>query len=165
MTFFKPLPESPNSDRPQPVDVALDGDWHDPASSLAPARRRSEAPSRRIVSCDSPSPVDSAPSTALFLSETIGDLNIGARFLDRLSAAETAELRKQARRMTVPQGTAVFTQGIATRASLSSTAVRSASTTPRRPAGRLHWRTGHRVTSLAAPRSRAAAPICGRGWP
>jgi CRP/FNR family transcriptional regulator, cyclic AMP receptor protein len=55
--------------------------------------------------------VDSAPSTALFLSETIGDLNIGARFLDRLSAAETAELRKQARRMTVPQGTAVFTQG------------------------------------------------------
>jgi CRP/FNR family cyclic AMP-dependent transcriptional regulator len=110
MTFFKSLPDSPSSDCPQPLDVALDGDWHDPASGVAHARR-SHAPSRQFVSCDSSGPADRAPPPALFLSETVQDLNIGARFLDRLSATETAELRKHGRRMTVPQGTAVFTQG------------------------------------------------------
>jgi CRP/FNR family transcriptional regulator, cyclic AMP receptor protein len=107
MTFFKSRPDSLNSRSPQPVDVVLAGDRHDRISGAVHARRRS----RQSAFFDSSGPVDGEPPTALFLSETIQELNIGARFLERLSAAETAQVRKQGRRITVPQGTAVFAQG------------------------------------------------------
>jgi CRP-like cAMP-binding protein len=111
MTFFKSLPDSPASDFPQPLDVAIAVDWQPPATSPVRARRRSPAAVRQPVSGAPSDRTERAPPTALFLSETVQDLNVGALFLDRLSTAETAELRRHGRRIAVPQGTAVFTQG------------------------------------------------------
>jgi CRP/FNR family cyclic AMP-dependent transcriptional regulator len=53
----------------------------------------------------------SALRSALFMSETIDELNIGAHFLDRLSAAEKARLRDATRQIAVRPGDAVFSQG------------------------------------------------------
>lgn len=110
MTVFKSLPESRNPDHSQLAKVAPDRDWQGAAS--LPARHHPRpAPSSRKFQFSGSGPGDGEPTTALFLSETVRDLNIGARFLDRLSADETAELRQSGRRLSVPQGTAVFTQG------------------------------------------------------
>jgi CRP/FNR family cyclic AMP-dependent transcriptional regulator len=49
--------------------------------------------------------------SALFISETIDGLNVGAHFLDRLSAPEQARVHAAGRTMTVPQGGMVFSQG------------------------------------------------------
>lgn len=45
------------------------------------------------------------------MSETIEELNIGAHFLDRLSADEKSQIRELGRQITVRQGEAVFSQG------------------------------------------------------
>jgi CRP-like cAMP-binding protein len=50
-------------------------------------------------------------TSALFMSETIDELNIGAHFLNRLSAAEKAQLRELGRQIVVRQGEIVFRQG------------------------------------------------------
>ena len=49
--------------------------------------------------------------SALFMSEEIDELNIGAHFLDRLSAAERTRLQEAGRPVTVRRGEAVFSQG------------------------------------------------------
>ena len=50
-------------------------------------------------------------TSALFMSETIDELNIGAHFLDRLSDDERTRLRELGRRIVVRQGDTVFNQG------------------------------------------------------
>lgn len=52
-----------------------------------------------------------ASHSALFLSEGVDGLNVGAHFLDRLSADEKARLNEVGRTLLVPQGEAVFNQG------------------------------------------------------
>jgi CRP-like cAMP-binding protein len=49
--------------------------------------------------------------SALFLSEGVTGLNVGAHFLDRLSSAEKARIAEAGREIVVPQGAAVFSQG------------------------------------------------------
>ncbi|MGM4992293.1 Crp/Fnr family transcriptional regulator [Tardiphaga sp. 841_E9_N1_2] len=49
--------------------------------------------------------------SALFMSETIDDLNDGAYFLDRLTVEERAQIRESGRQFTVRQGEAIFSQG------------------------------------------------------
>jgi CRP-like cAMP-binding protein len=49
--------------------------------------------------------------SAMFLSETIDDLDVGARFLARLTAQEKAQLRQFTRQIIVRQGEPVFRQG------------------------------------------------------
>ena len=45
------------------------------------------------------------------MSETVEDLNVGARFLDRLSSEQRSQIRELGRRIVVRQGEAVFSQG------------------------------------------------------
>ncbi|MGY4257389.1 CRP/FNR family cyclic AMP-dependent transcriptional regulator [Bradyrhizobium sp. USDA 4516] len=67
-----------------------------------PTSHRAAATSdRRIAAADS----------ALFLSESIEGLNVGAHFLDRLSAIETTQVLAAGRSVSVPQGEMVFSQG------------------------------------------------------
>jgi CRP/FNR family cyclic AMP-dependent transcriptional regulator len=76
--------------------VSSDADW------------RTTKPTRATPTGAAPS---SARHSALFMSETIDELNIGAHFLDRLSAAEKARLRDATRQIVVRPGDAVFSQG------------------------------------------------------
>ncbi|MBR1268674.1 Crp/Fnr family transcriptional regulator [Bradyrhizobium sp. AUGA SZCCT0222] len=48
---------------------------------------------------------------ALFMSESIEGLNVGAHFLDRLSAEQMEEVQAAGRTVPVPQGEMVFNQG------------------------------------------------------
>jgi len=75
-------------------------------SEAAPGARRTRRTSLRVVGA----PGSSADS-AMFLSETIDEFNIGARFLDRLSPTEKTQLRQLSRQFAVRQGEAVFRQG------------------------------------------------------
>jgi CRP/FNR family cyclic AMP-dependent transcriptional regulator len=50
-------------------------------------------------------------SSALFMSETIDGLNVGAHFLGRLSPLEQSRVHAAGRAITVPQGGMVFSQG------------------------------------------------------
>jgi len=75
-------------------------------SEAAPGARRTRRTSLRVVGA----PGSSADS-AMFLSETIDEFNIGAKFLDRLSPAEKTQLRQLSRQFAVRQGEAVFRQG------------------------------------------------------
>jgi CRP/FNR family transcriptional regulator, cyclic AMP receptor protein len=75
-------------------------------SHTAPGARRTSRTSLRVVSA----PGTSADS-AMFLSETIDEFNIGARFLDRLSPDEKTQLRQLSRQFAIRQGEAVFRQG------------------------------------------------------
>jgi CRP/FNR family transcriptional regulator, cyclic AMP receptor protein len=52
-----------------------------------------------------------ANESALFMSETVEELNIGAHFLDRLSSGERTQIQKLGRQIIVRQGEAVFSQG------------------------------------------------------
>lgn len=52
-----------------------------------------------------------ASTSALFMSESIDQLNVGAHFLDRLSADEKAHIRRLGRQLRPRQGEAVFSQG------------------------------------------------------
>ena len=70
------------------------------------ADRRPSKPTRATGAAPS-----SARHSALFMSETIDELNIGAHFLDRLSLAEKARLRDATRQIVVRPGDAVFSQG------------------------------------------------------
>ena len=54
---------------------------------------------------------DVAASTAVYLSESSADLNEGASFLDRLSAAELDALRRHGTTLAVRAGETVFHQG------------------------------------------------------
>jgi CRP-like cAMP-binding protein len=60
-------------------------------------------------------PIAAAPAatvnSALFMSETIEDLNVGAYFLDRLSTDEQARVQAAGRVTSVRQGDVVFNQG------------------------------------------------------
>jgi CRP-like cAMP-binding protein len=49
--------------------------------------------------------------SAMFLSETIDGLNVGATFLNRLTAVEKVQVRQLTRQFVVRQGEAVFSQG------------------------------------------------------
>ncbi|MBX9649051.1 MAG: Crp/Fnr family transcriptional regulator [Xanthobacteraceae bacterium] len=49
--------------------------------------------------------------SALFMSESIEGLNVGAHFLDRLSAEQTAQVHAAGRTFPVDQGDMVFNQG------------------------------------------------------
>jgi CRP/FNR family cyclic AMP-dependent transcriptional regulator len=92
MTTLKALRE-----REKPAYLVSNGaDWR--TSKPPRATRNGAAPS-------------SARHSALFMSETIDELNIGAHFLDRLSAAEKARLRDASRQIVVRPGDAVFSQG------------------------------------------------------
>jgi CRP/FNR family transcriptional regulator, cyclic AMP receptor protein len=52
-----------------------------------------------------------ASNSALFMSETVSGLNIGAHFLDRLSNEEKAQVEALGHRLLVKRGEMVFTQG------------------------------------------------------
>ena len=49
--------------------------------------------------------------SALFMSESVEGLNVGAHFLDRLSTEQTAQVQAAGRTVAVPQGGMVFNQG------------------------------------------------------
>ncbi|KRR02279.1 cyclic nucleotide-binding protein [Bradyrhizobium jicamae] len=66
-----------------------------------PARERPAVVSRPRTRAES----------ALFMSESIDGLNVGAHFLDRLSAEQMAEVHAAGRTFPVPQGQMVFNQG------------------------------------------------------
>ncbi len=57
------------------------------------------------------SAADLSPDTAVYLSESSADLNEGASFLDRLSAAELDALRKLGTTINAHAGETVFNQG------------------------------------------------------
>jgi CRP/FNR family transcriptional regulator, cyclic AMP receptor protein len=57
------------------------------------------------------SPRAATGGSALFMSETVDRLNVGADFLDRLSAAQKARVQAAGRTVLVPQGAMVFSQG------------------------------------------------------
>jgi CRP/FNR family transcriptional regulator, cyclic AMP receptor protein len=116
MTRLKSIPESQRTARFDAADAAPHAEWKSTGSSRDASarqlrRRAATAPVRTgLQAVRSPSQ-DSASSSALFMSESIDELNIGAHFLDRLSSGEKTEIRGLGRQISVPQGEAVFTQG------------------------------------------------------
>jgi CRP-like cAMP-binding protein len=82
------------------------------ASSNAVLRMSLREPlAQRMPTLKTPG-IEVAPAeSALFLSEGIADLNVGAHFLDRLSANEQAQVGAAGHTIMVPQGAAVFHQG------------------------------------------------------
>lgn len=75
-------------------------------SGVASGVRKTRRASLRVV--DAPR---TSAECAMFLSETIEDFDIGARFLDRLSKDERAKIRLLSRHFVVRQGEAIFRQG------------------------------------------------------
>jgi CRP-like cAMP-binding protein len=94
------------------AEATLRADWR----SERP-RGDSPAPALRIESSQGRLQADLVPSrystetSALFMSETVEELNVGARFLDRLSSEQKSQIRKLGRQIVVRQGEAVFRQG------------------------------------------------------
>lgn len=87
-------------------------------------------------------------SSALFLSEVVGDLDEGANFLNRLQPADIAELRRLGRSVTVARGEPVFLQGAPHEGIflIESGAVRSYYTSPSgREITLAYWTAGHFV--------------------
>lgn len=74
------------------------------SGSSHPAWREEDA---RVLIPNSQATVNSA----VFMSESIEGLNVGAHFLDRLSADEKAEVHALGRSIAVKQGDSVFSQG------------------------------------------------------
>lgn len=72
---------------------------------------RLHRPDEEGASRDSKELVNVAAHSALFMSETIEGLNVGARFLDRLSVEQRAQVRAAGRCLIVRQGDPVFSQG------------------------------------------------------
>lgn len=72
---------------------------------------RLHGPNEERTSTFSNEPVNVVTRSALFMSETIEGLNIGAHFLDRLSGDQRAQVRAAGRRIIVRQGDLVFSQG------------------------------------------------------
>jgi CRP-like cAMP-binding protein len=110
-------------------------------SKAEPGVRRTRRASLRVVG---------APKTsddcAMFLSETIDEFDIGARFLDRLSTDERAQLRLLSRHFVVRQGEAIFRQGDAHQGIfiIESGRVRVFSTAPSgREITLAYWTPGH----------------------
>ncbi len=94
MTLLKDVTEAETRDLIARTGAAVQLGW--------PTRPRATATSdRRVATADS----------ALFLSENIEGLNVGAHFLDRLSAAEKTQVLAAGRTLFVPQGEMVFGQG------------------------------------------------------
>src|ERR1700761_183062 len=58
-----------------------------------------------------PVPRATASTSAFFMSESIEGLDIGAHFLDRLSAEQRTQVYAAGRSLLVPQGGMVFSQG------------------------------------------------------
>lgn len=56
---------------------------------------------------------DAAGASALYLTEMLAEINMGAGFLDRLTNAEIAEVRRAGHARSVGVGEAIFTQGCA----------------------------------------------------
>lgn len=93
------------------TDAALGADWpkqpprHVSATgSVQPLRAASSQGSATALS-------RAQDASALFMSETIDELNIGAHFLDRLSGDEKSRLHEMGRQILVRQGETVFNQG------------------------------------------------------
>lgn len=63
------------------------------------------------ASAASNEPMNGTTRSALFMSETIEGLNVGAHFLDRLSDDQRTEVRAAGRCIIVRQGDVVFSQG------------------------------------------------------
>jgi CRP-like cAMP-binding protein len=96
-------------------EVALRADWpqqgqhHELAASMTrPLRKLSLHSDNANVS---PSLLQAGDTSALFMSETIDELNIGAHFLNRLTSDERMRIRELGRRIPIRQGETVFTQG------------------------------------------------------
>jgi CRP/FNR family transcriptional regulator, cyclic AMP receptor protein len=83
------------------MDAAIRVGWH---GGQSPRDSQDAAVS-------SPARAGSAGNSALFMSESIDELNIGAHFLDRLSGGEKARLREAGRQIVVRPGVPVFSQG------------------------------------------------------
>ncbi|MGL3111879.1 Crp/Fnr family transcriptional regulator [Bradyrhizobium sp. BR 1432] len=58
-----------------------------------------------------PPPLAAASTSALFLSESIEGLDVGAHFLDRLSVEQRTQVYAAGRTLLVPEGGMVFSQG------------------------------------------------------
>lgn len=88
-------------------------------TAIAPSRflgqsrviARLHGPDEERTSTGSSELVNAAARSALFMSETIESLNVGARFLDRLSVEQRAQVRAAGRGLVVRQGDPVFSQG------------------------------------------------------
>jgi CRP-like cAMP-binding protein len=82
-----------------------------PSSARTVRRHEGGKSVKPVVQPDPAPPRHRVADSALFLSESIDQLNIGAHFLDRLSSDEKARIRALGRRLVVRQGDAVFSQG------------------------------------------------------
>ncbi|NEV01892.1 Crp/Fnr family transcriptional regulator [Bradyrhizobium sp. UFLA 03-164] len=65
----------------------------------------------RQVFAVTPAPRTTGGDSALFMSESIDGLDVGAHFLDRLSAEQKADVQAAGRTILVSQGDMVFSQG------------------------------------------------------
>jgi CRP/FNR family transcriptional regulator, cyclic AMP receptor protein len=63
------------------------------------------------VSAAEPPPRKATSASAFFMSESIEGLDVGAHFLDRLSAEQKMQVHAAGRTLLVPQGGMVFSQG------------------------------------------------------
>lgn len=79
------------------------------------ANRRSAAARLRWPNHEVPAapagPRAGGAASAFFMSETVVGLNVGAHFLDRLSAEQKSQVYDAGRTILVPQGSMVFSQG------------------------------------------------------
>src|ERR1700737_3219105 len=115
MTVLKVVPEGRSRAYFGTAEATLHADCHN-------GRPGYDAPAgaARSLRADSPQgapPADltssrhAANRSALFMSETVEELNIGAHFLDRLSSGERTQIQNLGRQIIVRQGEAVFSQG------------------------------------------------------
>jgi CRP/FNR family transcriptional regulator, cyclic AMP receptor protein len=109
MTSPNALPALRSSAESVPTKATIRTEWHDGTSAetvQAPIIKIKPQPStprrRRRVSTH---------GSALFMSEGVEELNIGAHFLDRLSGDERARLHDLGRPLVFRQGETVFNQG------------------------------------------------------
>lgn len=114
MTTSKAIPEGRGRAIFGTGESKLHADWHAeksrPGSAEPASSFRGDLPASKPAR-DVKSLRHTVDSSALFMSETIEELNIGAHFLDRLSADEKSQIRELGRQITVRQGEAVFSQG------------------------------------------------------
>jgi CRP/FNR family transcriptional regulator, cyclic AMP receptor protein len=116
MTRLKSLPGGQRHARFEAADATLRTKWQSAGPSRdesvrQPRRRAAGGPVRTGLRAARALSLHSGSASALFLSESIDELNIGAHFLDRLSSDERTQIRALGRQIVVAQGEAVFTQG------------------------------------------------------
>jgi CRP/FNR family cyclic AMP-dependent transcriptional regulator len=115
MTIVKALPDTHPTGYFGTIEAPPRADWHGNRplcdSSITPEKSPSTARSRKLTLRVPALSRGNAAGSALFMSETIDQLNIGAHFLNRLSGEEKSQLRDMGRQIVVRQGETVFTQG------------------------------------------------------